>query len=169
MNVIEKFLPEDYFQELKSTVFDKNFLWNFSEVSVYNSQQELEDLTNYQFSHVLYENSKPCSKFYENFSILFGKLNCSVLLRAKINLNVNIGSIKEKPFHTDIPTFIAKNINYNTGIFYFDTNNGYTKFKDGTVINTVENRLLYFNGHIPHCGSSCTDSKKRIVLNINWI
>lgn len=170
MQVAEKFLEEYKFQELKNIISSNSFGWSFNEVSVYNSDAEVSDLKNYQFTHVLYDNSKPVSEFYDYFlNNFFINLNFSVLLRAKINLNVNIGEIKEKPFHTDIPTFMAKKINYNTGIFYFNTNNGYTKFKTGEMVKSIENRFLFFNGNTPHCGSTCTDDKKRIVLNVNWI
>lgn len=169
MQVIDNFLDETYFQKLKDTIFNSEFAWNYSEVSVYNSDDEINDLTNHQFIHILYQNSKPCSKYYDHFESMFAKLRVSVLLRAKLNLNVNIGIKKEKPFHTDIPVFMAKNINYTTGIFYFNDNDGYTKFKDDTIVESISNRLVIFNGNIPHCGSTCTNKKNRVVLNLNWI
>lgn len=169
IKICDKWLPEDYFNELKNLVLNQNFMWNFNEISVYPSDKEFDDMQEYQFTHVLYANSKPTSEIYDSFSKLFFKLGATILLKAKLNLNPSTTEIKEKSFHTDIPILSTKNIQYKTGILYFNTNDGYTKFKTGEIINSVENRFVLFGGDLPHCGSSCTDQKRRVVLNLNWI
>ena len=55
-----------------------------------------------------------------------------------------------------------------TSIFYMNTNNGYTKFEDGTKIESVANRLVSFPSNMKHKGSSCTDEKIRVVINFNY-
>jgi hypothetical protein len=50
-----------------------------------------------------------------------------------------------------------------------NTNNGYTKFEDGTKVECVANRLLTFPTNIKHCGASCTDEKTRVVINFNYL
>ena len=42
-------------------------------------------------------------------------------------------------------------------------------FKDGTKVESVENRIVIFDGSELHCGVSCTDEKARFVLNINYL
>ena len=54
-----------------------------------------------------------------------------------------------------------------TSIFYMNTNNGYTKFEDGTKIESVANRLVSFPSNMKHKGTSCTDEKTRVVINFN--
>ena len=49
-----------------------------------------------------------------------------------------------------------------------NTNNGYTEFEDGTKVESVENRIVYFDGSIPHNSSTCTDQKVRAVISINY-
>ena len=61
------------------------------------------------------------------------------------------------------------NLGQKTAIFYLNSNNGYTLFKDDTRVFSQENRLCLFNGHIEHAGASCTNAKRRVVLNINYI
>lgn len=169
IKIYDKWLPENYFNQLKDLVLDPKFNWNFNEVSVYPSDKEFNDPYEYQFNHVLYANSKPTSELYDSFSKLFFKLGATILLKAKLNLNPSTLKIREKSFHTDIPILTTKNIQYKTGILYLNNNDGYTKFKTGEIINSVENRFISFDGDIPHCGSSCTDQKRRVVLNVNWI
>lgn len=169
IKIIEKWLPESYFNEIKYSIFSSEFNWNFNEISVYPSDKEFNDPHEYQFTHTLYANSKPRSDMYELFSQLFSRLGASILLKAKLNLNPSTCNIREKSYHMDIPNLITQDIPYQTGILYLNTNNGYTKFKTGEVISSIENRFISFDGHVPHCGSSCSDQKCRVVLNLNWI
>ena len=57
---------------------------------------------------------------------------------------------------------------WTTSIFYVNTNNGYTKFEDGTKVESVANRMITFPSNMKHTGTSCTDEKKRIVINFNY-
>ena len=53
-------------------------------------------------------------------------------------------------------------------IFYLNTNNGYTKFEDGTVVKSIANRLLTFPTLCKHTSSSCTDVEARVNINFNY-
>ena len=55
-----------------------------------------------------------------------------------------------------------------TSILYMNTNNGGTKFEDGTFVNSVSNRMVTFDCSIKHAPVSCTDVDRRIVVNINY-
>ena len=55
-----------------------------------------------------------------------------------------------------------------TSIFYVNTNNGYTKFEDGTKVESVANRMVIFPSNMKHIGTSCTDEKTRVVINFNY-
>ena len=54
-------------------------------------------------------------------------------------------------------------------IFYINTNNGFTVLEDGTEIASVSNRLLLFNPSEPHHSTSCTDVKRRVNINFNYL
>ena len=57
---------------------------------------------------------------------------------------------------------------WTTSIFYVNTNNGYTKFEDGTKVESVANRMVTFSTNMKHLGTSCTNEKRRIVINFNY-
>jgi hypothetical protein len=57
---------------------------------------------------------------------------------------------------------------HNGAIFSINTNNGGTILKDGTKIDSVENRILFFNPSEEHDSENCTDEKTRINININY-
>ena len=96
-------------------------------------------------------------------SDLIDKINPSDLLRVKANLGIKTSEHIEGGFHTDTP------LKHNTAIFYLNTNNGYTKFKDGTVVDTIANRLVVFDSNLLHSGFSQTDKKASGVINLNYI
>ena len=53
-------------------------------------------------------------------------------------------------------------------IFYLNTNNGFTILDDGTKIESVENRALFFDPSKRHCSTTCTDSIFRSIIIINY-
>jgi hypothetical protein len=91
------------------------------------------------------------------------KLKIRSIIRIKANLVTKTEKIIEHGFHTDFPYPDSK-----TSVFYINTNNGYTKFDDGFIVNSVENRVATFNSMLPHTGSSCTDAQARVVINLNY-
>ena len=56
-----------------------------------------------------------------------------------------------------------------TAVYYINSNNGYTKLIDQTIVLSEENKLLTFDSNIRHTGATCTDENVRIVLNINYL
>jgi hypothetical protein len=90
------------------------------------------------------------------------KLSVKSLLRVKANLLHKTEKTIEHGFHRDFP------YENNTAIFYLNTNNGYTKFKNKKIIKSEKNKLVDFNSSLEHTGSTCTDEDYRIVINFNY-
>ena len=55
----------------------------------------------------------------------------------------------------------------NHDIEDLNTNNGKTILNDEVEIDSIANRLLVFDGDIPHCSTTCTDEKVRLNVNVN--
>ena len=94
------------------------------------------------------------------------KIGAQGLHRIKINLQTQTSKIIENEFHTDIHE--ESDDGWLTAILYMNTNNGYSKFEDGTVVESVANRMVTFPAKRRHKGSSCTDEKRRVVINFNY-
>ena len=91
------------------------------------------------------------------------------LWRIKANLLIRTPNIVENTFHVDIGDFSEEKLKqWTTSILYINTNNGYTKFEDGTKVESVANRMVIFPSNMKHTGTSCTDEKRRIVINFNY-
>ena len=89
------------------------------------------------------------------------KLEVKELIRIKPNLNVKTEVPIQTGYHIDYP-------DATTAVFYLDTNNGGTELNKTTFVESVANRIVIFDSNIQHTGVTCTDQKKRIVLNINY-
>ena len=50
-----------------------------------------------------------------------------------------------------------------------NTNNGYTRFEDGTKVESVANRMVTFPNQMMHTGTTTTDSEYRLVINLNYV
>ena len=61
------------------------------------------------------------------------------------------------------------NKNMKTSILYINTNNGYTKIKGHGKVKSVANRMVIFPSTLEHAGFACSDKKKRVVVNFNWM
>ena len=100
---------------------------------------------------------------YESMLKMFELLQPRTMIRIKCNLYpATQNKVKEHEMHTDFP-FSNKG-----AILSLNTCDGYTKLKDGTKVNSVENRLLLFDAGNPHCSSTCTNKKARFNINFNY-
>ena len=162
MKIIDDFLSPSDFEITQNFFQSSNFIWYYNQ-GIANHKQGLDQ---FQFVHPFFDVSKPSQTDWSPFlQPILTKLNAQYIFRIKANLRPRTSQGVLSGFHTDMK------LNQQTAIFYLNTNNGYTKFKDNTFddIPSVANRLITFFGHLQHCGCSATDCNNRIVLNINYI
>tara|TARA_R100001079_G_C4358383_1_gene113975 strand:+ start:50 stop:532 length:483 start_codon:yes stop_codon:yes gene_type:complete len=160
MKVIDNFLPKENFDVLKKLIFSKEFPWFFQDQVTFTKG----NTTNYYFVHTLYYNNRINSNFYDVFeNNLFNKLEMNSLIRAKANFYHKTAKLIKNKFHIDYE------FPHKTALLYFNSNDGFTEFKNGTKIDSKENRLLIFDGLKLHKSTTCTNSKGRFNININYI
>ena len=94
---------------------------------------------------------------------LLDLLNPSFLIRVKANLYLRTDEIEHHNNHTDYP------FEHRAAILYINTNNGLTVLEDGTECESVANRLLLFDGSKLHHSTTCTDQKRRVNINMNYM
>ena len=164
MKIIDDFLPQETFKTLQTFLISNHIPWYYND-SIAGINNNLD---NYQLVYNFFDIRQPfkeaCPCKYSNFlNPLLTKLSPKYILRVKANLRPRTQTPHIAQFHTDM------NLNQQTAIFYINSNDGYTLFKDDSKVYSKENRLCLFHGHTEHAGVSCTNSKVRIVLNINFI
>lgn len=157
MKVIDNFLPIETFSFLQQMFLSNEFPWYWAEEKVYN----VGSLNNWQLCHTFYEDNVSLSNW--NITPVIQTLKPNAIHRIKANLDVYTPEIYEYGLHTDVKGFEC-----NTAVYYLNTNDGYTIFEDGAKIESVGNRMVIFPSNIKHAGTSCTNAKRRVVLNLNF-
>ncbi len=156
MKVIDNFLPSSQFKEVQSFVLGDQFPWFFNDHIHHPGDGR------YQYTHSFYryENQEP-SQWYYLIHDCLRKLRPKSLSRIKANLNPQDLSHSRGGYHIDVA-------DVTTSIFYINTNNGWTEFKNGDKVECVENRMVIFDSNLEHEGVSCTDQLRKVVINFNY-
>ena len=157
MKIIDNFLPDYQFKQLQSLMLGPGFNWYYCDGASYPGDEF------YQFVHFFYRDTpyeptpsfsqvEPCLSFF----------NMKKIYRIKANLRPKTIFHRKSSYHIDdLPCS-------TTAILYMNTNNGWTQFKKGDKVESVENRVVIFDSKLEHGSVTCTDEKRRIVLNFNY-
>jgi len=161
--VIDNFLSTNEFKRIQDEILNSDkFLWGFgNNKSNHDSQSNVH---NFQFVHMVYQNSVPKSYFFDLCKPIESRLKVGQWIRIKVNLTTPTPEVYHYAFHKDVSY-----LNCKTAVLYINTNDGYTAFPNGEKVPSVENRLVVFDSNIWHAGSTCTNEKRRVVLNLNFI
>ena len=164
MKVEDNFLDQEELNQLQSFFMSDQIAWRYNDsAGLYDSDNE------FQFEHLFYINNSPSSTKIEKLNSLLIKIDTISIWRIKANLLTRTPTIVENEFHVDVGDISEEKLKQlTTSIFYMNTNNGYTKFEDGTKVESVANRMVTFPANMKHTGTSCTDEKTRIVINFNY-
>ena len=166
IHVVDDFIPEHKFKDLEFMMMSHAFEWYWSD-----GQAEIPQTDRFMFNHLFYKcgtkfgddyiGSGPNSNHYDLIKPCIRQLRSKTIRRIKANLTTKTTSHEEGGYHTDYSDI-------TTAVYYINTNNGYTQFKDGTKVESVANRAVIFDSNLEHQGVSCTDEKRRVVINFNF-
>lgn len=166
IHVVDDFIPEHKFKDLEFMMMSHAFEWYWSD-----GQAEIPQTDRFMFNHLFYKcgtkfgddyiGSGPNSNHYDLIKPCIRQLRSKTIRRIKANLTTKTTSHEEGGYHTDYSDI-------TTAVYYINTNNGYTQFKDGTKVESVANRAVIFDSNLEHQGVSCTDEKRRLVINFNF-
>ena len=169
MKVVDDFLPIFEFAPIKDKMESIDFPWYWQEHSHGNFIDGKFVGDNVpQFIHRFVDDGNPNSNYYYlfNCSSCLLKLNVDSVTKLKANCNPKTLEQNTGWFHTDYEDERKEKI--TTSILYLNTNNGGTKFEDGTFVKSVANRIVTFDCSLKHAPVSCTNESRRIVVNINY-
>jgi len=156
----DNFLPKENFNIIKNLIFDPRFNW-FYKPDVNISGVDSPNMIFY-FQHIFY-NKVPFSELFKIINEnLLSFIDIKALIRVKANLYPNQHIKKENGFHIDY------DFSHKGAILYLNTNNGRTILDNDIKIDSIENRILFFDPSIPHDSENCTDQKVRVNININY-
>ena len=149
IKIYDNLLSENDCDVIRNALISQNFPWSYGERVAPIENNMCDDLDDYQFIHNFYWDHKPQSDQYDLMYPLIQKIpRLSSLVRIKANLNPRNSEVFTHGFHIDM-TFKC-----TTGIYYLNTNNGYTEFEDGTKIESIRNSFISFPSDMKHTGLS---------------
>ena len=170
MKIEDDFLKQEDFDKIQKLMGEPSpFPWFYADRIVFE-----DDVDKFQFIHAFYDNHMPMSPFSNELDSIINIIQPFSIVKIRAKLLTRTSEIVESSFHVDIPLAGEKLNQWTTSIFYLNTNNGYTEFQDGriemenTKVKSVANRMVSFPANLRHRGTSCTDERKRVVINFNY-
>ena len=159
-------LSEDHFKNIKNVFLSEYLPWNFTAGIVYGGVTGKKD---FQFTLDIWSAmgvgnlQLPGNYTFNAILPILQILEPAVLFRIKANLRPKAHKLEESDWHCDNDVPKA-----STAIYYIDTNDGYTKWKDGDKLRSKENTLVVFPNHLEHLGTPCTNANRRTFINFNF-
>ena len=157
MKIINKILLNGQFSILKSFLFANNLPWFY--------QDEMVQGDNRWFSHCFYNDYAPKSDGFNAIIPLLEELKVKAPIEVTAKCLVKSEKQYQSKMHRDKP-FDCK-----TAIIYMNTCNGYTIVDYDNKLHNVpceENKALVFDSKLLHAAVSQTDTKRRIIINLNY-
>jgi hypothetical protein len=162
--IIDNFLEKEDFYKFQEELFNTNNVpWFYKKSQLTYSLNDMDDIGYFSLNFF----NDMCNDFNGfNYFLrkIYTKLECRALIQSRANLMLKQKEIKKLHFHTDY-TFKCK-----TAILYMNSNNGATILDENKQIkiDSIENRIVVFDSQIRHSVLVQSDTKRRIVLNINY-
>lgn len=153
----DNFLKKEDYLLLNNKLISNNFPWYL----IKESTKESNEKNDFHFGHNFYINNQINSDYFNLINPLIELLDVKALIRIKANLYPISKNLFLPKKHVD-QTFKCK-----VAIFYINTNNGYTMIEN-KKIESIENRIVFFESDKKHFGTNCTDTKCRLTLNFNY-
>ena len=160
--IIDNFLPKEDFNKLKNLMTGPNFPWF---VQKYVVDENNSKKSHWYFTHLFFHTRVGHYPFYQIIDEVFLKTKKlkGVIFRVKGNLYPKDENYIEHDWHIDYP------FKHNGAIFYINNNNGHTILEDETKIESIENRMLFFDASKKHRSTNCTDVEYRMNINFNYM
>ena len=153
MNIYKNFVDKKICKQIKDNMLGANFPW------FYRKNQTGKDSS--FLNHVFFTNNKLNSNLYSLIEPLVKKLNPDKLINIRANLCLK--RPMKSHWHSDFDN-LKLTSKSKTAIYYVNTNNGYTVFKN-KKIKSEANKMIIFNGNTQHKVKYQTDRDTRIVIN----
>ena len=155
MKIIENYLPNTVFKNIKEQIEATTFPWYYNDYSTHpNSEPQL-------VHSFLYKNIP--SSYTGILQPILEEIPAQQFLRIKGNLNWQTSKIIETGEHID-----SDDSKLKSAIFFINNCDGYCRVGE-KIIKSEENKLLIINYNTKHNGTTTTNSKRRIVINFVYI
>ena len=160
IKIIDDFLPEEEFLNIKNLMEGSEFPWYFNRSKIFSGDGK------YQHVHVFFKHGQRNSEYLEMWNNFMRKIEATKCYRIKANMTLKSSSqiADDTEWHIDDQGDALK-----TAVFYINTNDGYTELESGVRVGSVANRACIFDSTLKHRGVGHTSpDHHRIVVNFNY-
>ena len=164
MKVIDNFLPDDEHKLIHDVVIGNSQDFPIHIITGVSQDPDIKDQgLDWYGIHMVYNQGR-VSGFYNIVDQFFRKrLSVESWVRIKVNFYGNTPQIHEHGVHTDYP------FDNTAAVYSINTCDGFTRFADGTRVDSVANRIVIFDGkEVEHNSTTCTNTVGRWNLNFNF-
>jgi hypothetical protein len=167
MKIFDNFLPSESFHFVQSQLLSPGWPWYFQDTV--DHPEDSDNLKKSQFCYQLYRNHTWQGAGETVVSPFLPYIKPLSLVRVKANLQVRTETTQQNSFHVDLlDPDLEPYDNLLTAIYYVNTNDGVTVFENSPEVKSVANRMVVFPSRTRHTGTTCTDQKRRVVINFNY-
>ena len=163
LKIIDNFLPEEQFNQIKKILSGPCFPWYLQKSVTFIDKPKNN---HWYFTHLFVDEGIKQSIHFDGIKNMFfsnEKIKSDAIYRLKANLYPREKEFIEHDWHSDY------NFSHKGAIFYVNTNNGYTILENDKKIESIENRMLFFDASKLHKSTTCTDKNYRININFNFM
>ena len=157
MNIYKNFINKKKFNKINCALLSDYFPWYYKPHQVLTSKKNSSYM-----SHHFVINGKTNSNQFFLLEPILNKLKPKKILNIRANLCLKRPSRCD--WHVDKFT---DNLIHKTAIYYVNTNNGYTEFKNKKV-KCIQNQIVIFDAYLKHRAKIQTDKDMRVVINFNY-
>tara|TARA_R100001244_G_scaffold17272_2_gene18650 strand:+ start:339 stop:821 length:483 start_codon:yes stop_codon:yes gene_type:complete len=157
MNIYKNFINKKNFNKINCALLSDYFPWYYKPHQVLTSKKNSSYM-----SHHFVINGKTNSNQFFLLEPILNKLKPKKILNIRANLCLKRPSRCD--WHVDKFT---DNLTHKTAIYYVNTNNGYTEFKNKKV-KCIQNQIVIFDAYLKHRAKIQTDKDMRVVINFNY-
>jgi hypothetical protein len=154
--IIDNFLPKDEFAKIRDYLLGQEMTWHFHDGIAQPKDGQFYWNTTFYMGHA------PVHQHIYLLEPLINKIDPKAIVRIKANMYPKSSEFLHHPDHTDYP------YEHLGCVFSINTCNGGTVLQNGTFVQSVANRILFFNPSIPHHSTTCTDTNVRVNINMNY-
>ena len=155
MNIYKNFIATNDCDKIHKLLLSYEFPWYY-----HPYQATLKD--NFFLGHTFFKDGEINSEKISYLEPILNKLKPKKILNIRANLCLKRPSRCD--WHVDKYT---DNLTHKTAIYYVNTNNGYTEFKNKKV-TCIQNQIVIFDAYLKHRAEIQTDKDMRVVINFNY-
>jgi len=147
IDVKDDYLPEVIIHDLEYCMLGNNFAWFLQDDYFVHNFWKNNDFSN-RYNDI-------CRAWMDMY------IKPSALIGVK-------GTLYKKSQRLKSYKINSKYKKSHTSVLYINNNNGCTKFEDGTIIESIRNRIITFPANLNYAETNCKDEDFRCVITINY-